>query len=32
LIFFLDRDLAKAVAIALLLFRTYSADREMTGK
>jgi hypothetical protein len=25
-----DRDLAKAVAIALLLFRTYSADREMT--
>jgi hypothetical protein len=25
-----DRDLAKAVAIALLLFRTYSAYREMT--
>ena len=25
-----DRDLAKAVAIALLLFRTYSAHREMT--
>jgi hypothetical protein len=25
-----DRDLAKAVAIALLLFRTHGADREMT--